>query len=170
VKIVIFIILNIILGDPDTQDEIDRMFLDYEKRAEIYLTRFNNTPIKPYMLSTAAKEAYLETGILVPVELALAQAQLESSLGTRGRSARNNPFNIGEYNSHTHLYPKNIDEGIKLYYYYLTNKYLSCKSVDDFLKDCTNCQGSRYATSPSYERAVRRQYNFIIRYIDDNWE
>jgi hypothetical protein len=147
---------------------VDSLFVEYEKRANIYLSqeKFEKSPIKGFMLSTCAKDAYLMTGIYLPVELALAQAQMESSMGTKGRSPVNNPFNIGEYNTKTVMTFNSTYEGVKAYYSYMTQDYLKCRPIDLLLKNFTNCGGYRYAGSPDYEKSVSELYFTIEKYIN----
>lgn len=145
----------------------DSVFADYERRAEIYLKlKYPKSPIKAGMLALAAHNAYDSTGILVPVEFALTQAQIESSMGTKGRSPVNNPFNIGEYDSGTVMWFDSTFDGIQAYYYFITKNYLRCKSLDMLFKNFTNCSGKRYASKPTYEGEVSNQYNYIRRFID----
>ena len=150
-----------------TQEWVDSTFQDYEQRAEIYLQKFKNTPIKADMLRLAAHNAYDSTGILLPVELALSQAQMESTMGTKGRSPINNPFNVGEYDNGTVLYFESTFEGIQAYYYLMCRVYLSCKEVDILFKNFTNCHGNRYASKPSYEEEVEKQFLYVQRYIEN---
>lgn len=150
-----------------TQEWIDSTFQDYEQRAEIYLQKFPNTPIKADMLRLAAHNAYDSTGILLPVELALTQAQMESTMGTKGRSPINNPFNVGEYDNGTVLYFESTFEGVQAYYYLMCRAYLSCKEVDILFKNFTNCHGNRYASKPSYEEEVEKQFLYVQRYIEN---
>ena len=150
-----------------TQEWADSTFSDYEKRAEIYLRKFPDTPIKADMLRLAAHNAYDSIGVLLPVELALAQAQMESSMGTKGRSPSNNPFNVGEYDNGTVLYFENTFEGIQAYYYLMCRVYLGCKEVDILFKNFTNCHGKRYASNPNYEVEVEKQYLYTKKYIDN---
>jgi len=155
---------NKMIGTPEW---VDSTFQNYEKRAEIYLSKYDKSPIKPAMLRLAAHNAYDSTGVILPVELALAQAQIESSMGTKGRSPINNPFNVGEYDNGTVLYYDNTFEGIQAYYYLMCRVYLRCKDVDILFKNFTNCNGKRYASSPNYEIKVEQQFNNIQRYIDN---
>jgi hypothetical protein len=155
-------------ADPHTE-YIDSLFKDYEKRAKFYLSqkKFKKTPIKPYMLATCAKDAYLSTGVFLPVELALAQAEIESSMGTKGRSHVTNPFNIGEWDSATKLTYKTTYDGIKAYYTYMTSSYLRCKPIDILFKNFTNCSGHRYASSQTYEKTIYKEYIRIENNIDN---
>jgi hypothetical protein len=164
---------DIVYYNPPTDPHIlyiDSLFDDYEKRANVYLKqkRFKDTPIKGSILSIAAKDAYLSTGVYVPVELVLAQALIESDMGTKGRSAKNNPFNIGEYDTYTAIRFNTTYEGVKAYYHYMTSSYLKCKPIDLLFKNFTNCKGLRYATSPNYEKEISKSYFKIKEYIDSN--
>jgi hypothetical protein len=153
-------------NDP-AESYLDSLFEDYRKRATIYLSqkKFEKSPIKPFMLSNNARHFYQETGVFLPVELALAQAQLESSMGTNGRSPKNNPFNIGEYDNGTVMYFDNTYSGVKSYYKYMTNSYLKCKPIDVLLKNFTNCNGYGYAHK-DYGKQVSEIYFQIKKYID----
>ncbi len=106
---------NYPIGTPTWKD---RVFLNYEHRAELYLSRerFKDSPITAHMLALAARNTYERTGIFVPVELALAQAQIESGMGVAGRSPVNNPWNIGEYDTGTVLYFESTFDGATAYY------------------------------------------------------
>lgn len=151
----------------------DSVFNDYESRAKIYLSRkkFENSPIKAEMLKLAAHNSYELTGVLLPVELALAQAQFESNMGTaKGRSPVNNPFNIGEYDNGTVLWFNDTFSGIQAYYSFMTKNYLKCKSLDTLFKNFANCNGKRYASDSLYEEKIKNQYKAIKKYIDNEKE
>jgi hypothetical protein len=154
------------------QEWIDSIFGDYEKRADIYLSqsKYKDSPIRPYMLSSAAKDSYLLTGVFLPVELALAQAEVESSMGTKGRSPDTNPFNIGEYDTYTAMRFNSTYDGIKAYYKYMTNNYLRCKDIDDLLKQFRNCNNRRYATDTEYEFKIKNQINKISKHVNKYME
>ena len=146
----------------------DSLFNDYEFRAKIYLSqpKFKLSSIKAPMLRLAAYNMYEETGIVLPVELSLAQAQIESSMGTKGRSPVNNPYNIGEYDSGTVMWFNDTYDGIEAYYRFMCKNYLKCKSLDILFKSFTNCGGKRYASNPEYEVKVSSLYYSTKRYID----
>lgn len=154
---------DMILGSTEWRDSV---FLDYEMRADLYLSRpeFKGTPITGAMLSLAAHNAFDSTGILLPVELALAQAQWESGMGLKGRSPVNNPYNVGEYDDGTVLWFNSTFEGIQAYYYLMTRNYLKCKPLKVLFKNFTNCSGYRYA-SADYEAHVPKQYYYIKRWL-----
>lgn len=144
----------------------DSIFNEYEIRASLYLINFPNTPIKPNMLRLAAYNVYDSIGIIVPVELALAQAQIESCMGTKGRSPKNNPYNIGEWDNKTVTWMDSTYDGIESYYFLISNQYLKCKSISDLFVDFSNCNGYRYASNLDYENLIRFQYSYIKRVID----
>lgn len=150
-----------------SKERKEEIFIEYEKRAEIYLRRFPNSPIKSEMLVSSAIKSYDSTGILIPIELVLAQAQLESGMGLIGRSAEKNPFNVGEWDNKTICQMKNIEEGIDAYYFLVCNRYFSCRDIHSLLINFVNCEGNRYASNPLYEKKLASQYKYIKSYINN---
>lgn len=148
----------------------DSVFLEYKEKANLYLSReeFEGTPINGEMLALAAENAFDSTGILLPVELCLAQCQWESGMGLKGKSPKNNPFNVGEYDGGTVLWFDSTFEGIQAYFYLMTTKYLSCSDIEDLFKSFVNCSGRRYA-SGSYEEHVPSQYYFIVNWLEKEY-
>lgn len=146
---------------------VDSTFKDYKIRSSLYLTRprFSGTPLTGELLTFCARNAYDSTGILVPVELALAQCQWESSFGREGKSPKRNPFNIGENDSGTVKWFDSTNEGVQAYYYLMSINYLKCKTVEELLFNFTNCSGKRYA-SGDYELHISNQYFYIKRWLD----
>jgi hypothetical protein len=148
---------------------VDSTFKDYEFRATLYLERpmCTGTPLTGEMLSFCARNAYDSTGVLVPVELALAQVQWESSFGREGRSPVKNPYNVGENDSGTVKWYDSTVDGVQAYFYLMATKYLKCKTVEQLLFNFTNCGGKRYA-SGEYELHVGPTYYRIKRWLDKN--
>lgn len=146
----------------------DSVFRDYKERADLYLSRpiFKGTPLNGDILSLCARNAFDSTGILVPVELALSQAQWESSMGREGKSPVNNPFNIGENDSGTVKWFNSTFDGTQAYYYNICNNYLKCRSLDELFYNFVNCAGHRYASRDIYEEKVRNLYYSIKKWID----
>jgi len=147
----------------------DSVFTDYTNKANKYLSgkNFEGTPIKGEMLALAAENAYDSTGILLPVELCLAQCQWESGMGLKGRSPKNNPFNVGENDSGTVKWFDNTFDGTQSYFYLMCNDYLRCRGIDELFVNFVNCDGHRYA-SGDYENHVPNQYYFIVNWLDKN--
>ncbi len=148
----------------------DSVFSEYTIKANKYLGRekFEGTPIKGEMLALAAENAYDSTGILLPVELCLAQCQWESGMGLKGKSPKNNPFNVGEYDRGTVMWFDNTFEGTQAYFYFMTTKYLKCRTISELFKNFVNCAGKRYASGSKYEEHVPKQYYFIVQWLDEN--
>lgn len=157
------------VGDTEWKDYI---FNDYHDKAELYLSQeqFYGTPIKADMLSLAARNAYDSTGILLPLELALSQAQWESGMGMTGRSPEKNPYNVGEWDNGTVKYFETTFDGIQAYYYLMCNDYLKCKSLNELFINFTNCGGFRYASTPTYERKIKYQYFHIQQWLKENYK
>lgn len=157
------------IGDIQWKDSV---FAIYKNQADLYLSqeKFKGTPLNGEILALAARNAYDSTGILVPICLALAQAQWESAMGTMGRSPIKNPYNIGEHDSGTVLYFETTFDGVQAYYYLMCKKYLSCKSLNELFTNFTNCNGNRYASNESYEQTIKTQYFQIQKWIKDNYK
>ena len=152
------------------EDDID--WETYTKRGNIYLnrSRFKPSPISGDMLSNCAREIYKSYGVFIPVELALAQAQFESSMGLKGRSPKNNPCNLGEYSNKTVLRYKSTEDGMMAYYKLIATNYLDCgrKTIFDlFSNKFKDVNGYKYAASNTYGKRMKKQYQFIIKWIDN---
>lgn len=148
----------------------DSIFTDYKTRADLYLSQeeFFGTPLNGDILALAARNAFDSTGILLPLELALSQAQWESNMGRAGRSPINNPYNVGEYDNGTVLYFETTFDGVQAYYYLMCNNYLSCWSLNELFVNFVNCEGNRYASKATYERSIKYKYYQIQEWIDEN--
>ncbi len=140
---------------------------EYAKIAQRYLNRpvFAGTPLKGRTLSDAARMAFETYGVEVPVELALAQAQFETSMGRRGRNPKTNPFNVGEWNMGTKMRFPDTTYGTSAYYDLMARDYLNNKTLNDLLTNFVNTGGSRYATDPKYETKLKNQIEFIRRFL-----
>ena len=148
------------------------VFKKYEKDAQLYLDRehFKGTPLSGKLLRECAKKTYDSTGIIVPLELALSQAQWESGMGLKGRSPKNNPYNIGEWNTLgiTTMTFNSTKHGVQSYYNLIAKKYLKERSVKELFKDFIDLNGHRYASSKLYEKDISKQYYYIVRWIEKN--
>tara|TARA_Y100000389_G_scaffold203676_1_gene252978 strand:- start:931 stop:1509 length:579 start_codon:yes stop_codon:yes gene_type:complete len=156
-----------IIYDNNLEIKVKKYFEDYSKKCQIYLDRrcFKGTPLTGEILSECAKKTYIKKGILIPLELVLSQAQMESHMGTKGKSCVNNPFNVGEYDHRTALKYYKIEEGVQAYFNLIASDYLSTKEIDELLQNFTNSEDKRYASSKSYERKIKKQFKFIKKYI-----
>ncbi len=152
-------------------EEVDSMktfFDNYATAAQVYLDRdvFKGTPITGKILSTCAKNTYDSTGVIVPLELALSQAQWESGMGRFGKSAECNPYNIGEWDRGTMWKYSTTEKGVQAYFNLIAKDYLSNKSVNQLLINFVNENGHRYASSPSYEKHIGGTYKDIKKWIE----
>jgi hypothetical protein len=148
---------------------VDETFAIYKKKADMYLSRdiFRGTPLNGELLSHCARNTYESTGKLVPLELVLAQAQWESGMGREGRSPVNNPFNVGEYDTHTAILFESTMEGTQRYYDLMAKHYLKCRTTEELLFEFVNCGGKRYASS-DYELHVGEQYYYVKKWFKAN--
>jgi hypothetical protein len=149
-------------------DTMKLFFHNYETDAQVYLDRdvFSGTPITGKILSTCEKNTYDSTGVIVPLELALSQAQWESGMGRFGKSAKCNPYNVGEWDRGTMWKYSTTEEGVQAYFNLIAKDYLSNKSVDQLLINFVNDNGHRYASSTSYENHIGGTYKDIKNWIE----
>ena len=150
-------------------DTTDTLFTEYQRRAAAYLSRplFSGTPLTGEMLAHCAKLTWQKYGVVIPVELALAQAQLETRLGTGGRAGhRTNPYNIGEWDNATKLGFKTTELGVLAYYELLASRYFTGgRTEDDLFIRFMDKEGYYYATA-EYGPAVKEAFIYIKRWID----
>lgn len=150
-------------------DTMDTLFTEYQRRAVAYLSRplFNGTPLTGEMLAHCAKLTWQRYGVVIPVELALAQAQLETRLGTGGRAGhRTNPYNIGEWDNATMLGFKTTEQGIMAYYELLASRYFTGgRTEEDLFIRFIDKEGYYYATA-EYGQAVKSSFIYIREWID----
>lgn len=164
-KVVPFNERDIALGSPSFDPE------SYAQSAQSYINRPNwkGTNVNGQMFANGAKAAYDKTGVLVPWDLALAQAQMETGMGTKTRSA-NNIFNVGETDQGGHIPYKDPQESINAYYDLMARKYYGegKRSTNDLLNKFVNTDGQRYASNPNYEHMIRSQADYINKYVTKN--
>ena len=159
----------------ETRDEINKTYeqtrdsikLEYATQCQLYLDRpvFTGTPLTGEMMAESALNAYDSTGVLVPYELALSQAQWESGMGRRGRSPATNPYNVGEWSEKTVTRFKTTRQGVQSYYYLIARDYLTCKELEDLLENFVNCNGHRYASATDYEHKIKSQVETIKKWL-----
>jgi len=152
-------------------DSTEIKFNEYRDRAELYLSRpiFRGTPMTGAMLANCAQQVWKEYGVLIPVELALAQAQMETKMGTGGRSGHHtNPYNLGEWADRTTLRFKTTEYGVMAYYDLLARRYLTGgKTVEDLYTKFIDKDGYLYAPI-EYGPAIKKHVNQVKWWIDTN--
>lgn len=101
---------------------------------------------------------------------ALAQAEIESGLGTAGKARRtNSPWNVGAWDGRSAQTMNRLgygyshpDQSIEPYIELVKTKYLGTKrTIHDLMRQYTTLSGHRYASDPNYERSLRSTYQRI---------
>jgi len=152
-------LLAVLLSSGLLQAQIDSTYYHESKKI---LDHFPTTKISAVDLYSAALEVYEVYNIIVPYQLAIAQAIIETSLGNAGvGKTRNNPFSINSKKGYVN-YPS-MGTGVKAYYYFMATKYLQCKTLPQLLRNFVNCNNKRYAKDKLYERKVKNK----IKYLND---
>lgn len=142
---------------PDVAGDTRRYEEQYRSR---YPTKARPA-LSPIVMQNAATQAFRKTGITVPDELALTQAQFETGFGTRGPNAQNNPYNIGVQDEQTVNYPTSQKQGVQQYYNTMTRDYLKNRDLNQLLDLFVNNAGDRYASDPGYESKLKRQVPIV---------
>lgn len=142
----------------------------YRDAAAKYLGRdiFKGTPLTPDDIASAAQEFYNKTSYEYPLDLLLAQGQMESKLGKTLKS-QHNYFNIGNTDEGAIKKFPSAKSSVLEYMNLMYNDYLDKgkKSPDDLLKPngFVNYRGNRYASNPKYESDLAQQRAFIKKHI-----
>lgn len=101
---------------------------------------------------------------------ALAQAEIESGLGTAGKAKRtNSPWNVHAWDSRSAQQMNKMgygyshpDQSIEPYIELVKSKYLGTKrTIHDLMKNYVALSGHRYAADPNYERSLKSTYRRI---------
>lgn len=140
--------------------ELSSTLMNYANRADKFLkAKAPHTDITGSMLAAGAQIALQKYGKLVPVELALAQLQLEGYLakgGIKNRPQRTkNPFNVGNTDNGSNVSYSDPQRGINRYYELIASSYLKSRDPQALLQNFVNSKGSRYATDPNYESKLK---------------
>lgn len=132
----------------------------YAAKADKFLSiKAPKSGVTGQMLASAAQQAYKQFGKVVPVELALAQLQVEGYIapgsGNKPQRTRN-PFNVGNTDSGATRTYNDVQSGINAYYNLIASSYLKNKTPEQLLQHFENFKGQRYATDPNYETKLNR--------------
>lgn len=162
---------NLSVNSPYLQLELNNVKREsYLNEAHDVLEHYPKRNIEAWMMADAYIYCLEEYNIEVPLNIALAQGLWESGFG---KTNKNNPFNINPkcVKGKTHKSYSNLfispEEGVSEYYKLMCENYLSCKTEKQLLYNFTNCGGSRYAQSPTYESALRRAIKMFENYKND---
>jgi len=172
----------------------------YGQAVQTYLDRtnangkvFDGTPLTGAMFAAVARETFEATGIYFPLKLKLGQGQNESSFGRFGRSAANNPYNIGEWDDKTVLAFDRTQDGmvgkagtrayedLMIRDYFVTEPFDTLvarhngdldaaiadleASFQKLMTDFVNRKGCRYASDKEYESKIARIAAFVKKYL-----
>ena len=137
-------------------------FAKYSDICEKFISKRKPNPlgISGKMLANGAKDAFTNTGNLVPPELALAQLALEGGIGNKNTNIRpirtRNPFNVGNTSQKNKNF-SSVQEAINNYFNLIARSYLSKdKNVNDLLNNFVNLKNNRYANeNPNYESDLK---------------
>lgn len=151
-----------------SSDEI-AYFIEYANRAQTVLDTKEGTPLDGDMMAESALRIYQAYGenanLVVPVEDALAQAQIETQYGTQGRENHaNNPYNIGEFDGSTEDWSSGMSStegGTLAYYDLMANDYLSANDAESLQSNFVNEDGLRYASDPDYESKISSTADYL---------
>jgi hypothetical protein len=143
------------------EDTLCEDYWVYSRNASIVLAKYKSN-ITAKMLADAWWHTREEYGVEVPLKLALAQAQMESMFGTTRLTVKNkNPYNIVGKGGFVKY--QTVNKGVRAYYRIIANQYLKCKTVDQLMKQFTNCSGHRYAEYEGYEQMIDSQMTYYER-------
>lgn len=102
---------------------------------------------------------------------AIAQAQIESTLGTKGKAAKTNSvWNVNQNDGRSVATMNKLgfsfthpDQSIEPYIMLVKTKYLGEKrTYNDLMKNYVDVHGRRYASARDYERKLRNTYDYIV--------
>lgn len=104
----------------------------------------------------------------IDIKFVLAQAELESSFGTKGLAAKTRSvFNLGAFDDYTydkihHRYKyQHPNASIEPYLQLLNKRYLVDKTEYDLMINYVDQNNTRYASDEDYEKKLSNKYMFI---------
>lgn len=152
--------------------------LDYQIESELKYFETKSklvSAVQSYMESVASTtniRAYelvdLCDKYAVDLKFVIAQAEIESSFGTKGLAAKTRSiFNVGAFDGHNYHNIKSKykyshpNASIEPYLKLLNDKYLVDKLEFDLLNEFVDKNGNRYASDENYEEKLKAKYMFI---------
>ena len=159
------------IGDPKFSATDTAFFAQYKKDCDDYLNKYYEGKNATHKLTgdmfvNAAKRIYIKykhLSYIPPVELAMAQALIESSVNMKGKTF-NNPYNVGEKDKKPASWVKEITSpeiGVYFYMDLLAHDYLSKSTPTELVNNYVNEKGSRYASSPHYEMELKANLGIV---------
>lgn len=135
-----------------------------KETAEYIHRKFPNSKLSAEVLVAKCEEYGFD------ICFAIAQAEIESHLGTAGLASKTNSvWNIGAYDGRSHhtmnelgLSYEHPDESIEPYIITVRERYLGTdRTIQDLMKQYVDRYGRRYASNPNYEDSLARKYRYI---------
>lgn len=163
---------------PQQCDHVIKYNINYIAEAELKYFETKSklvTEIQDYMLSVAPTTNLHALDIVdlcqkyaVDIKFVLAQAEIESSFGTKGLASKTRSvFNLGAFDNlsyseirsqYKYLHPNaSIEPYLKL----LNERYLVDKLESDLMANYVDKNGTRYASDELYEEKLRSKYLYI---------
>ena len=104
----------------------------------------------------------------IDIAMVLAQGELESGMGTRGRARKTQSvWGVGAWDNASHsksVSYKNYSESLKSYITLIEDRYMPADGTHvDLLDGFVGRKGERYASDPDYERKLLNRYNYITK-------
>lgn len=133
---------------------------EIEKEVRDYLSRFGS-PVPADTLTMICLRDGLD------ITLTLAQGELESALGTRGRARKTGSiWGVGAWDGNDARGSiRYVSPGHAMEHYssLIRTRYIGPgMSHTDLLRRFTDTSGRRYASDPDYEWKLRNRYNYIL--------
>ena len=154
-----------------TRDEALEWMKSYMDRDVFSNKQFTPEEIAEPFLDWAAQEPQRAAVLPDLLKLGVAQLQAEGALSGKGRSSRENPFNVGEFDEGTMMEFDNPKEGVEAYANLMAKDYLNLSGEKpikplDLIKASgafVNYRGDRYASNDDYEQMLSQIINFMDR-------
>lgn len=168
---------------PPTCGHVVKYNINYIAEAELKYFETKSklvTEIQNYMVSVAPTTNLHALDIVdlcqkytVDVKFVLAQAEIESSFGTKGLASKTRSvFNLGAFDNlsyseirsqYKYMHPNaSIEPYLKL----LNERYLVDKLESDLMLNYVDKNGARYASDELYEEKLRNKYQYIKKNTD----
>jgi hypothetical protein len=168
---------------PPTCGHVVKYNINYIAEAELKYFETKSklvTEIQNYMVSVAPTTNLHALDIVdlcqkytVDVKFVLAQAEIESSFGTKGLASKTRSvFNLGAFDNlsyseirsqYKYMHPNaSIEPYLKL----LNERYLVDKLESDLMLNYVDKNGTRYASDELYEEKLRNKYQYIKKNTD----
>ena len=134
--------------------------MEIEDEVSRYLARFGSPVPADTLMMVCLRDG-------LDITMTLAQGELESGLGTRGRSRwTGSIWGVGAWDGdHAHRSIRYTSPGHAAEHYssLIRKRYIAPGMTHtDLMRGFVDVNGKRYAADPDYERKLRNRYNYIL--------